>query len=109
MCIIPSFVLRVLVFPHEGNLVTIDQLQYTHKGRMETSESNVPLIDQLCPTNESLGVGMYTSLMGNFDMPAPINYLGTTSVGKKICTIVDITNLWVLPSQDDIDVTLSTT
>ena len=39
--------------------------------------------------NESLGAGMYTSLMGIFALPAPIKFLGTTSVGKIVCTIVD--------------------
>ena len=51
--------------------------------------------------NEILGDEMYTSLMGTFDMVAPINYLGTMSVGKNICTVVDRTDPWVLPSQDE--------
>ena len=106
MCVIPSYVFRGLLFLHEGNLVTIDQLSYTWKSRTKTSESNVPLIDQLCPTNESLGVGMYTSLMGNFDMVAPIKYLGMTSVGEKVCAVVDRTETWVFPSQEDPDVPL---
>ena len=97
------------MFPHEGNLVTIDQLSYTWKSRTKTSESNVPLIDQSCPTNEILGVGMYTSLMVTFDMPTPINYLGTTCVGNNICIVADRIDLWVLPSQDDPGVPLSAT
>ena len=60
MCIIPSSVFRVLIFPHEGKLVIVYQLTYTRKGRMDTYESSVPLIDQLRLMNESLGVGMYT-------------------------------------------------
>ena len=50
---------------------------------METSDSNVPFIDQASLANESLGVGMYTSLMDIFDMLDPINYLGSTSVGNN--------------------------
>ena len=49
----------------------------------------MPLVDQVKPTSESLGAGMYASLMGTFDLPAPINYIGSTSVGKSIATIVD--------------------
>ena len=41
---------------------------------------------------------MYASLMGTFDLPAPINYIGSTSVGKSIATVVDRTNPRVLPS-----------
>ena len=49
---------------------------------------------------------MYASLMGTFDFPAPINYLGSTSVGKSIATVVDRTNPWVLPSRHEPEVPL---
>ena len=39
-------------------------------------------------------------------MPSPINYLGMTSVEKNIWTIVDTTDPWIFPSQDDIEVPL---
>ena len=87
-----SAIFRVLVFPHEGKLVTVDQLSFTRKGRMETNESIVPLGDYVKPANESLGLGMYSSLMGTFDIPAPIHYLGSTSVGNSIATVVYRTN-----------------
>ena len=86
------------MFPHEGKLVTVDQLIFTQKGRMETNNSTMPLVDQVKPASESLGDGMYASLMGTIDFPAPINYLGSTSVGKSIATVVDRTDPWVLPS-----------
>lgn len=44
--------------------------------------------------------------MWTFDIPAPINYLGLTSVGKNITTIVDRIDLWVLPSQEEPQVPL---
>ena len=50
---------------------------------------------------------MYASLMGTFDIPAPINYLGSTSVGKYIAMVVDRTDPWVLPSHHEIEVPLS--
>ena len=51
MCAIASVVLRVVVFPHEGKLVTVDQLSFTRKGRMETNESTMPLVDQVKPAS----------------------------------------------------------
>ena len=80
------------MFPHEGKLVTVKQLSFTRKGRMETNESTVPLVDQVKPASKRLGDGMYASLMGTFDLPALINYIGYTSVGKSIATIVDRTD-----------------
>ena len=56
MSAIASVVLWVIVSPHEWNLVTVDQLSFTWKGHMETNESTVPLVDQVKPTSERLGV-----------------------------------------------------
>ena len=50
---------------------------------------------------------MYTSLMGTFDLPPPVNYIGSTSVGKSIATVVDRTNPWVLPTPHEPEVPLS--
>ena len=45
--------------------------------------------------------------MGTFDIPASINYLGSTSVGKSIATIVDRIDHWVIPSHHEPEVPLS--
>ena len=47
MSTIALVILRVVVFPHEGKLVTVDQLSFTWKGHMETNESTMPLVDQV--------------------------------------------------------------
>ena len=49
---------------------------------------------------------MYASLMGTFDIPAPVNYLGSTSVGNSIATVVDRTDLWVIHSHHELEVPL---
>ena len=51
---------------------------------------------------------MYTSLMGTFDLLALVNYIGSTSVGKSITTVVDRTDPWVLPTPHEPEVPLST-
>ena len=107
MSAIVSAIFRVVFFPHEGKLVTVDQLNFTQKGCMESNESTVPLVDQLKHATESLGYGMYTSLMGTFDLLALVNYIGSTSVGKSIATVVDRTDPWVLPTPHEPEVPLS--
>ena len=91
----------MVVFPDEGKLVTIDQINFNWKVHLETNESTVPLIDQTKSDDESLGVGMYASLMGTFDIPTPINYLVFTSVGKSIATVVNRADPWVLASHHE--------
>ena len=58
MSAIASAVFRVVVFPHEGKLVTVDQLSFNQKGHIETNESTMPLVDQVKLASESLGAGM---------------------------------------------------
>ena len=74
---------------------------------METNESTIDLVDQTKPGNESFGDGMYPYLMGTFDIPASIHYLGSTSVGNSITTVFDRTDPWVLPSHYEPEVPLS--
>ena len=50
---------------------------------------------------------MNTSLMGTFDLPSPVNYIGSTSVGNSITTIVNRTDPWVLPTPHEPEVPLS--
>ena len=49
MSAIASAVFWVVVFPHEGKLVTVDQLNFTQKCRMDSNESAMPLVDQVKP------------------------------------------------------------
>ena len=74
---------------------------------LETNESTIPLVDQVKPAKESLEDGMYSLLMGTFDIPAPINYLGSMSVGKSIMTVVNRTNPSLLLTYHEPQVPLS--
>ena len=74
---------------------------------METNESTMPLVDHVKLASESLGAGMYSSLIDTFNIPAPINYLGYTSVGKSIATVGDRMDPYVLPSRHEPKVPLS--
>ena len=65
MCVIASVVLRVVVFPHEGKLVTVDQLNFTRRGHLETNESTVPLVDQVKMAMKSLGDANAFIINGN--------------------------------------------
>ena len=56
MSAVASAIFCVVVFPHEGKLVTIDQLDFTRKVRLESNESVVPLVDQVKPVAQSLGL-----------------------------------------------------
>jgi hypothetical protein len=70
MHVMVAMIFRVLCFPHEGQIVTIDHLSLS---RLDPSlgASMVPMIDNPQLGTVNLGDGLFPSLMGNFDYPPP--------------------------------------
>ena len=70
------------------------------------------MIDQAHLTNDILGVGMYTSTMGNFNLPAIVNYIESTSPRNTygdFYLILNKNDPWILPMQVEPEVPSSTT
>jgi hypothetical protein len=63
-------VFQVLLFPHEGRIVTIDQLSFSRPDPA-LGESAVPMVDNPQAGFINVGVGFCPSLMGTFDYPPP--------------------------------------
>ena len=70
MEVVPSSYFRCIKFPHEGKLVTIDQLSF-YKAPNESGTS-IPFVDASTPACVHMGVGLYSSMMGSFNIAAPI-------------------------------------
>jgi len=76
MLVVTSTIFHKMCFPHEGNIITIDQLTYYEPTfvtspepiilSMSNSQSSTPL------TGVSLGVYKYSSLLGAFPGPPPL-------------------------------------
>jgi hypothetical protein len=97
-------VFQVLLFPHEGRIVTIDQLSFSRPDPA-LGASTVPMIDNPQPDVVNVGVGLCPSLMGTFDYPPPHNYVKFISNHHK-AEIFHVSSfrttyfedLWILPS-----------
>jgi hypothetical protein len=63
-------IFRVLLFPHEGRIVTIDQLSFSRPD-LDLGASTVPMINNPQDGVVNVGVGLCPSLMGTFDYPPP--------------------------------------
>jgi hypothetical protein len=65
-----STLFSVVRFPHQGKVVTVDQLAFFNS---ETRTGNVSLIAKTPPGYENIGVGLLkdSSLMGTFPIPPP--------------------------------------
>jgi hypothetical protein len=104
MQVVVATVFRVLLFPHEGWIVTIDQLSFSRPDP-SLGASTVPMIDnpQTCVVN--VGVGLCPSLMGTFDYPPPQGDIKFISNHHKV-DIFQVSSFltsyfddpWILPS-----------
>jgi len=95
---------RVLLFPHEGRIVTIDQLSFSRPDSA-LGASTVPMIDNPQAGVDKVGVGLCTFFMGTFNYPPPqgdVKFISTHHKAK----IFHITSFrmtyfedpWILPS-----------
>jgi hypothetical protein len=81
-----STIFRVVCFPHQGKIITIDQLAFFNSG---SRTRNVPFISKTPPGYENVRVGLLkdSTLTGTFPIPPPdipppfvasINMISTT-------------------------------
>jgi hypothetical protein len=75
MTAVVLFVFCTLYFPHDGKVVTIDQLYFMHTRHNALVGPSIPVINNSQPTTEDIGVRMYSSLMGTFDFMEPIHHI----------------------------------
>ena len=73
---VASSIFRVVCFPHNGKIVTIDQMAFKNPPVNASSKASVPKVKHSQPTTGSVGVGMYPTLMGTFSCPAPVLMIG---------------------------------
>jgi hypothetical protein len=71
MMVVVSSVFRVLLFPHHGRIVTINQLAYYMPDLRTNTDTNVPFFGDSMSAYLSVGAGMFkdSSLMGTFTLP----------------------------------------
>jgi hypothetical protein len=94
----------VLLFPHKGWIVTIDQLSFS-RPNLALGASTVPMIDNPQPGVVNVGVGLCPSLMGTFDYPPPHDDIKFISNHHKV-EIFQVSSFrmtyfedpWILPS-----------
>jgi hypothetical protein len=65
MTMVVSTIFWVLCFPHEGQIITIDQLSFSHPDP-SSGASMVPMIDNPQPGTINLGVQIVSISNGDF-------------------------------------------
>jgi hypothetical protein len=101
---IVSTIFHVVRFPHQGKVVTVDQLAFFNS---YSHTSNVPFISKTPPGYENLRVGLLkdSTLMGTFPIPPPNIPTPFVSSINMISTIVrespESYNPWLVPNPCD--------
>jgi hypothetical protein len=79
MVVVISFIFPTLCFPHEGNIVTINQLSFAYSSPNASIGPSIPVIDNSHLTTENIGVRIYSSLMGTFNFTSLSHHIYTMS------------------------------
>jgi hypothetical protein len=99
MMTVVSNLFCIIYFPHEGRIMTIDKVVSNLSDETANPGSMVPWIEQYHATTESIGCGIYPSLMGYFDFPASIFYVHATPINRVASfRMTYIGDPWTLPS-----------
>jgi hypothetical protein len=104
MQVVVATVFQVLLFPHEGQIVTIDQLSFSRPDPL-LGASMVLMIDNPQLGVVNVGVGLCPSLMGTFDYSPPQGDIKLISNHHKVdifqvssFRMTYFNDLWILPS-----------
>jgi hypothetical protein len=99
-----STLFRVVRFPHQGKVVTVDQLAFFIS---DTCTGNVPFITKTPPGYENIGVGLLkdSSLMGTFPIPSPdvprSSIASINMISTSIHELPASHDPWIVPNPGD--------
>ena len=79
MMVVAYSIFRVLRFPHEGKIITKYILSFCRNESIHATRTNIPLVGHLMMIFGKNGVGMYSTLMGTFNMPSHVLFVGSSS------------------------------
>jgi hypothetical protein len=103
MVVIASSVFRCVQFPHQGKIVTINQLDYCTPDSHTPATNNIPFLGDHKITYESVGVGLLkdSTLMGTFLalIPPTTQHISTINmISTTTYQYLESSNPWLVPS-----------
>ena len=100
---IASSLFRIIFFPHEGRIVIVDHLDCSPVDPNASTDSTIPNLDNTKSPVDNLGVGMYSYLMGTFDIPPSTIHINEISssrapIRREFFKTHCFSDPWTLPS-----------
>lgn len=103
MTVVVSSVFRVIKFPHNGKIVTIDQLAYFSSD--PASSESIQHVGKTTIPYKDVGIGLVkdVGLLGTFPFP-PINVVSSfASIHMITSDTIIYDDPWIVPSKSEID------
>ena len=97
MTVVVSSVFCIIMFPHIGNIVKIDQLSYFASD--PTSTDSIQHVGKTVIPYEDVGVGLIkdSALMGNFAMPPPNVPRIISNINMITSSTIPFDDTWNVP------------
>jgi hypothetical protein len=101
-------VFRCVQFPHQGKIITVDQLDFFTTDARAPTNNNIPFLGDHKITYDSIGVGLlkYYSLMGTFPTPLPPNthHIATVNmISTAAYKSLESSDPWIVASPLEFD------
>ena len=108
MIAVASLVFRCVQFPHQGKIVTIDQLDFCTTDARAPATNNIPFLGDHKIMYESVGVGLLkdSSLMGTFPTPLPptTHHIATVDmISTAAYQSLESSDPWIVPRPLEFD------
>jgi hypothetical protein len=108
MTIVALSIFRVLYSPHQGRIMTIDQLTFCILDLRSTMGTNISFVTDSQSTYTSVGVRMFkdSSLMGTFTLPSPslmMDFSPIHMISSNTSGSFSLLDPWVVPNLVNIE------
>ena len=100
---VTSTVYRLVRFPHQGKIVSIDQLDYCTPNVRFDAAANVPLVSNSYAVPKLIGARLFRDpcLMGVFPPPIPDAFVAPINMISSVGTFVG--DPWILPDPTEVE------
>jgi hypothetical protein len=108
MTVVASSVFRCVQFPHQGKIVTVDQLDFCTTDACAPATNNITFLGDHKITYESIGVGLMkdSSLMGTFPTPLPLTTHHIATINMILSAAyqsLESSDPWIVPRPLEFD------
>jgi hypothetical protein len=103
MQVVTSTINQLVCFPHQGKIISIDQLDYYTPSVCFDTVANIPLVSNSHQVTELIGAGLFKDpcLMGVFPPPIPDAFVALINMISSIGTLMG--DPFVLPNMTEVE------